>query len=282
MEDRPEGKFFVTARGWEDLSEILKGYEALGVPVTEALVGQYLQKAEVAREFSACYALYRKYETDYGIPEILAGGDWADKAELVKNGGFEERFIVVTLLADALGPWFSRYSTDRGRILALHEKLLQLKRSWGEGPEALAGQMEKSLAVRREAGLVEEDRAEIEQWVADRLRAYGLELKKDHIYREEPGFEKLRQLFAPEAEAFGTLTAQAGQALSRGFRFAETCFGEGQEMVLLVTDLTRNPQAMEFIQENGSEDFLRHSDVLLYRQQEQTLMEQCRELLAMQ
>mgnify|MGYP000781375142 FL=1 len=33
---------FVTARGWEDLSQILKGYEALQVPVTEALVSQFL------------------------------------------------------------------------------------------------------------------------------------------------------------------------------------------------------------------------------------------------
>ena len=33
---------FVTARGWEDLSQILKGYEALQVPVTEALVSHCL------------------------------------------------------------------------------------------------------------------------------------------------------------------------------------------------------------------------------------------------
>ena len=37
VERTPEGPRFVTARGWEDLSALLRGYEALGVPVTEVV-----------------------------------------------------------------------------------------------------------------------------------------------------------------------------------------------------------------------------------------------------
>ena len=68
-----DGKFFVTARGWEDLSEILKSYEEFQIPVTESLVEEYLQKEETARDFAAYYQLYRKYGTDYGITRILEG-----------------------------------------------------------------------------------------------------------------------------------------------------------------------------------------------------------------
>ena len=64
VENTVDGKFFVTARGWEDLSEILKSYEAFQIPITEALVSQYLQKEETARDFTAYYQLYRKYGTD--------------------------------------------------------------------------------------------------------------------------------------------------------------------------------------------------------------------------
>lgn len=64
---------YVTARGWEDLSAILNGYEALGVPVTEALTEQYLHHTATARSFTAYYRLYQKYGTDYGISEILNG-----------------------------------------------------------------------------------------------------------------------------------------------------------------------------------------------------------------
>ena len=44
VENTVDGKFFVTARGWEDLSEILKSYEEFQIPVTESLVSQYLRK----------------------------------------------------------------------------------------------------------------------------------------------------------------------------------------------------------------------------------------------
>lgn len=279
VEDKPEGKFFVTARGWEDLSEILRGYEALEVPVTEELVRQYLQKGEVSRDFAACYQLYRKYRTDYGIPQILEGQDFGEKAELIRKGGFEERFIAVQLLVDALNLYMKQYHESRQNLEAIRNALLRLKRSWGEGPGALAAQMEKAMKVRIEAGLADIQQQDLDAMVRENLQEYDLELKKDHIREAEPGFERIRKLFGDRVVRFDALAEETGKRLNRAFRFAESCFGEGQEMVLFVTDLTRSPEAMEFIRENGSEDFLSHSDVLLYRQQEKTLMAQCRSLL---
>lgn len=66
-------KRFVTARGWEDLSAVLKSYEILHFPVDEALIGQYLQEEKTAEEFSSYYRIYEKYGQDYGVEEILAG-----------------------------------------------------------------------------------------------------------------------------------------------------------------------------------------------------------------
>ncbi len=45
-------KRFVTARGWEDLSAVLKSYEILHFPVDEALIGQYLQEEKTAEELA--------------------------------------------------------------------------------------------------------------------------------------------------------------------------------------------------------------------------------------
>ena len=52
MESNADGKHFVTARGWEDLSCILYSYESLKEPVTELLFGEYLRKEAIARSFS--------------------------------------------------------------------------------------------------------------------------------------------------------------------------------------------------------------------------------------
>ena len=45
-----DGKFFVTARGWEDLSEILKSYEELQVEIGEELIGEFLRKKRKLQE----------------------------------------------------------------------------------------------------------------------------------------------------------------------------------------------------------------------------------------
>ena len=68
-----EEKAFVTARGWEDLSRILKSYEDLDIQVTENLICQFIQEKEIGRDFASYYQIYQKYGTDYGIHQILDG-----------------------------------------------------------------------------------------------------------------------------------------------------------------------------------------------------------------
>ena len=68
-----EEKAFVTARGWEDLSRILKSYEDLDIQVTEDLICQFIQEKEIGRDFASYYQIYQKYGTDYGIHQILDG-----------------------------------------------------------------------------------------------------------------------------------------------------------------------------------------------------------------
>ena len=82
-------KRFVTARGWEDLSDALHTYEKLGFPVTESLMSQYLQDPETAADFAVYYELYRKYENFYQVPEILAGHTVIN--EQLKFAPFDEK-----------------------------------------------------------------------------------------------------------------------------------------------------------------------------------------------
>ena len=73
IENTVDGMQFVTARGWEDLSELLKAYERLGKRADREVVHQYLQNWEVAKEFANYLELYEKYKKDYGLEKIVAG-----------------------------------------------------------------------------------------------------------------------------------------------------------------------------------------------------------------
>ena len=60
-----DGKRFVTARAWEDLSKIMQVYEELHYPLEEKLMAEYLADEEVAKDFALYYELYCKYRKIY-------------------------------------------------------------------------------------------------------------------------------------------------------------------------------------------------------------------------
>ncbi|MBQ7480695.1 MAG: AAA family ATPase, partial [Lachnospiraceae bacterium] len=51
IENTVNGRSYVTARGWEDLSEILKLYEGASLQVDDTLIDQYIRNETVVREF---------------------------------------------------------------------------------------------------------------------------------------------------------------------------------------------------------------------------------------
>ena len=93
-----EGTQFVTARGWEDLSNLLDTYEALGMQADEAVIRQYIQHGRIAEDFAAYLDLYYKYRDDYGVEEILAGRPRPDAFARLLNAPFDERLSLVSLL----------------------------------------------------------------------------------------------------------------------------------------------------------------------------------------
>ena len=86
-------KRFVTARGWEDLSAVLKSYEILHFPVDEALIGQYLQEEKDGGGIQLVLQDLRKIWTG-----LRCGGDF-DRCIFRKNHGRKT--------ADG-GKWFRR------------------------------------------------------------------------------------------------------------------------------------------------------------------------------
>ena len=131
VENTVDGKFFVTARGWEDLSEILKSYEELQVEIGEELIGEFLQKEEIARDFAGYYRLYEKYKSDYQIQEILDGnvisGQLKTCCDMGKKASFEERFAVTEMLLEAVTERISVFQKIDEKTEKLYENLKLLK-----------------------------------------------------------------------------------------------------------------------------------------------------------
>ncbi|MBQ6537550.1 MAG: AAA family ATPase, partial [Eubacterium sp.] len=65
METDTDGKKYVTARGWEDLSNLISVYRDEKINITEEVIFEYISHRDVAEEFADYLELYFKYEEEY-------------------------------------------------------------------------------------------------------------------------------------------------------------------------------------------------------------------------
>ncbi len=275
------GVSFVTARGWEDLSALLRRYEELNIPLTEAQVEQYLQNGDTARDFAGYVRLYRKYGEAYDIPGLLGGtADAAACTARAQGASLDERYTVVNLVLDCLGGQFARYGQTDRHVVGLHQTLGTFRLFMQDKPDIfclddfIQGRR-KALGVRLDAGLLPPEECETEEWVLGRLEEYALTLKEERARDRDVGVERIRGLFREETAARKKLVEETGKQLERAFAFLADCFGGGQEMILFVSALTRMEQAMDFISRHGCEAYLAYSRKLLYREREQELRDAC-------
>ncbi len=121
-----EETYFVTARGWEDLSEILFAYERNNFDITVDTVSEYISDPEIAEAFHTYLTLYKKYHEEFAIGSIL-GGDLIEGSDDVRTAPFDERLSLLHLLFDALSNDYYTYSMDLKKQKALREEILSKK-----------------------------------------------------------------------------------------------------------------------------------------------------------
>lgn len=112
IETSIDGMEFVTARGWEDLSHLITLYEKLNLDINKETIYQYLHHEEVAEDVEAYYLLYKKYQDNYGIMDILDGKVNTKTYQRLAMADFDERVSVVNLLLDGLFKLFDQYTLE--------------------------------------------------------------------------------------------------------------------------------------------------------------------------
>ena len=81
----------------------------------EGVIGQYLRHPEVARDFFAYWALYRKYHEDYGVEDILQGRPYDSVVARAMDASFDERISLASLLLAGLNVRFFRRARSPAR-----------------------------------------------------------------------------------------------------------------------------------------------------------------------
>ena len=269
-----EGTQFVTARGWEDLSNLLDTYEKLGMQADEEVIRQYLQHRTIAEDFASYLDLYYKYRDDYGVEEILAGRPRPEAFARLLQAPFDERLSLVSLLLAGLKARFGDSCRENDVADTCYALLRQLKQDLAAlpdpeptDPEDLLqqqiGDYEAETARQRTAGALDKEGLARRLGVAAALRDWAGRLRRAHAAGTQEAFDLLRGYFETLAADREKRQEEASAALEAAFDFMEQAFGESQEMVVFVTELTVSPSAHAFIAENGCERYFRYNKDLL-------------------
>ena len=286
IETTVNGRSYVTARGWEDLSEILTLYEEEGMKVDETLVEQYLRNDKIVREFTAYYDLFNKYKKEYQTEEILNGTRSEQTVERARIAAFDERLSLLGMLVDKMMSEIRENMETSDYLSDLFTGLKAIKnaaekQTEGEKSVTVEEMLEKQADARKkqmEASLKAGNLSETEKRKNNRIVRFLEEAKKE-LYLDGQkdvldAFAKVKAKFEKELSEMKTETMKIKARLENLFSFVEETFAEGNEMLILVTELTVNHNSARFISRFGCDAYQKHNENLMLTERQTLLKEE--------
>jgi hypothetical protein len=267
VETTVDGKRFVTARGWDDLSDMIQLYELNGLTVDGRLIGQYLQDREIAEDFTIYYDLFNKYKSDYQVDEILSGRATKEIRARAADAAFDERLTLLGLLLDSAGADVRAVMDTEDVVRRLLGQLKEVK-SGAPLPDKI-GEEEQELERERRCGTLTPEKQRLHERVLAFLRRHQ---------RQGSDFAAVKADYDAHVADMRGAAKRAKGRLEAMFAFAEEVWPEGQELLILVTELTMNCHAARFISRYGCDAYYRHNQELMFYQRRTEIIRQMEQL----
>ena len=243
--------------------------------------GKNVQNQKIAKDFAVYYDLFNKYRADYQIDKILAG----DSVEIIKGRAkaarFDERLSLLGLLLDAVTGELRVVCNEENAQKILLDTLktvrLEIVRPGTVTEEVLNRQIAKrrrELETGKKAGsLSADDQFALNSTVAA-MEEEQIKLQEKQPENGQAAFVLLKADFDNRTKKLKQHADAAGAKLSNMFKFCEDVFEDGQEMVILVTELTISYYGAHFISRYGCKEYFKHNkELLFYERQKEIISE---------
>ena len=209
-----DGKRFVTARGWEDLSQVMKVYEQLHLPINYV-------RSKAAQE------------------------------ELLRQLGY--------LRSD-------------------------LKDGRGRGTELLEQQISAYQAMtdhRKKAGLASREEQKVFTMTVHAMQECLTRINAEGTGDAKADFMCAKNYFDAQENARQIQIKDTGRHLTNAFDFLCRVFGEGQELVIFLSELSAGYYSLQYVTECGNEAYYKYNRMLLLKDRGNELKEEVMQLLSL-
>lgn len=268
-----DGKSFVTARGWDDLSQMIILYEMNKIDVDYNLIAQYIQDEKIAKDFSHYYQLFHKYQADYQVEDILNGTASEAIKERASKAKFDERLSLISLIMSQLDDTISKTNELEAAVRHVLGEVKTIQSSNKE--DYIATLSQKISHYKSEIRQIEADNTLSSDYRALCYHAIDLynEMTQALTLSQEAASVVVKQVLQKALTNLKALDEESQSSLHNTFVFFEEVFKEGQEILILVTEMTVNKRISKYIYNHGCDKYYQHNKQLLFEDKQNELME---------
>ena len=254
----------ITARAWEDLSEMIQLYEIDGMAVTLELIGQYLQDHDIAPMFYEFYCKFNELRQIYDPDSILDGNITQEAVDRAGKADTEEAIALLNLLMDGVTYTMRTTIQMEKMIRQIHPKLEDILIKINEGlscRQIIAEHImttRKNLDMAVKARIISPSNKKIQHWIIHNLEAYMDKCTNEGRDNKQRCTIIIQNAFTNLLNGAKNVTSQSMTGLKNMFIFMEAAYGaDSPVMRKLLEELTINCHTMDFIKKYGSDEFYR-------------------------
>lgn len=284
-----DGKKYITARGWEDLSTEIQAYERHGFEVKEDLIMQYITDVECARKFSVYYDLFKKYRVDYAISDILNGDISTNAVNKAQNAAFDERLSIISMIMEEIG---KKSKTVVIEDSSLHDvvKTLRVIKKNAKSDDVSVYQMLQDEVTKIKDTMEKEK-------IANALSSYSkavMSASIEHLNKYKSiidtkelfgasntaQFKAVKDAFTRDTKSLERKQHDADEAMTNAFVYIDNAWGNDQEMTMFVTKLTVNKYIADYLAQYKNDEYFKHNGSMLIFDEDNELNNEIDAMLA--
>lgn len=284
-----DGKKYITARGWEDLSTEIQAYERHGFEVKEDLIMQYITDVECARKFSVYYDLFKKYRVDYAISDILNGDISTNAVNKAQNAAFDERLSIISMIMEEIG---KKSKTVVIEDSSLHDvvKALRVIKKNAKSDDVSVYQMLQDEVTKIKDTMEKEK-------IANALSSYSkavMSASIEHLNKYKSiidtkelfgasntaQFKAVKDAFTRDTKSLERKQHDADEAMTNAFVYIDNAWGNDQEMTMFVTKLTVNKYIADYLAQYKNDEYFKHNGSMLIFDEDNELNNEIDAMLA--
>ncbi|EEC91119.1 ATP-binding protein [Holdemanella biformis] len=265
-----DGMEFVTARGWEDLSYLLYSYEKMLLEISQDTIYEYLHHEDIAEDVFAYYLVYKKYQDDYGIDDILNGNVSSSIYARLFNADFDERVSVVNLVMDGLLRQVNIYSFEK-HCTDLWFGFLKNYRNHMD--VSYVDHVKEFIALyhdKLQAELLSDAQKHEYEFVLEQIQKVNVDASLDSKSR----FDCSTKPFFKQKENMESIESDLKLQIENAFEFMESAFKNGQEMTIFVTNLIMSAEMALYLSSHTIGIYEKYKQVLLIGSQKARLLDE--------